>query len=93
MLEAGGAQEHPPVHGHRSHAGLWASTRWAWRAWARSEDVGAEPVSAVHDVKNLFVMDALGFPSSACQNPTLTIMALAVRSCDFLMEQMKQGTL
>jgi choline dehydrogenase-like flavoprotein len=46
-----------------------------------------------HDVKNLFVMDGSGFPSSACQNPTLTIMALAVRSCDYLLDQMKRGDL
>jgi hypothetical protein len=31
--------------------------------------------------------------SSGCQNPTLTIMALAVRSTDYLMEQMKSGAL
>jgi len=46
-----------------------------------------------HDVKNLFVMDGSGFPSSACQNPTLTIMALAVRSCDYLMEELRKGNL
>lgn len=46
-----------------------------------------------HDVKNLFVMDGAGFPSSACQNPTLTIMALCVRSCDYLMDEMRKGTL
>ncbi|MHB8735752.1 MAG: GMC family oxidoreductase [Terriglobales bacterium] len=44
-----------------------------------------------HDVANLFVMDGAGFPSTACQNPTLTIMALAVRSCDHLMAEMKRG--
>lgn len=46
-----------------------------------------------HDVDNLFVMDAAGFPSGGCQNPTLTIMALAVRSTDFLMEAMRRGDL
>ena len=46
-----------------------------------------------HDVKNLFVMDAAGFPSGACQNPTLTIMAIAVRSTDYLMDELKKGTL
>jgi choline dehydrogenase-like flavoprotein len=46
-----------------------------------------------HDVKNLFVMDAAGFPSGACQNPTLTIMAMAVRSTDYLMEQFKKRNL
>ncbi len=44
-----------------------------------------------HDIKNLFVMDGSGFPSSPCQNPTLTIMALCVRSCDYLMEEMRKG--
>lgn len=46
-----------------------------------------------HDIKNLFVMDGAGFTSSACQNPTLTIMALAVRSCDYLMGEMKCGNI
>lgn len=44
-----------------------------------------------HDVKNLYVMDGSGFVSSGCQNPTLTIMALTVRSCDRLMDEMKKG--
>jgi choline dehydrogenase-like flavoprotein len=44
-----------------------------------------------HDVKNLFVMDASGFTSNPCQNPTLTIMTLCVRSCDYLMGEMKRG--
>jgi choline dehydrogenase-like flavoprotein len=62
--------------------------------------MGADPKTSVlnqfqrtHDVSNLFVMDGSGFTSSACQNPTLTIMALAVRSCDYLMEQLKRGDL
>jgi choline dehydrogenase-like flavoprotein len=46
-----------------------------------------------HDVANLFVMDGSCFTSGACQNPTLTIMALAVRSCDFLMDSLKKGDL
>jgi choline dehydrogenase-like flavoprotein len=46
-----------------------------------------------HDVRNLFVMDAAGFVSSGCQNPTLTIMALAVRSCDYLLGEMKRGNI
>src|SRR5262249_19329570 len=62
--------------------------------------MGADPKTSVlnqyqqtHDVKNLFVMDGSGFVSSACQNPTLTIMALAVRSSDYLMDSLKKGDL
>ena len=46
-----------------------------------------------HEVKNLFVTDGAGFPSIACQNPTLTIMALTVRSCDYMLEQLRSGSL
>ncbi|MHB8655885.1 MAG: GMC oxidoreductase [Terriglobia bacterium] len=46
-----------------------------------------------HDIKNLFVMDGSGFASNPCQNPTLTIMALCVRSCDYLMGEMKRGNI
>jgi choline dehydrogenase-like flavoprotein len=46
-----------------------------------------------HDIQNLFVMDGAGFPSIGCQNPTLTIMALTVRSTDYLLGEMKKGTL
>jgi choline dehydrogenase-like flavoprotein len=47
----------------------------------------------VHDVPNLFVMDGAGFTSGACQNPTLTIMALTVRSTDYVLQEMKKGSL
>jgi choline dehydrogenase-like flavoprotein len=46
-----------------------------------------------HDIRNLFVMDGSCFVSSGCQNPTLTIMALAVRSTDYLLGEMKKGNL
>jgi choline dehydrogenase-like flavoprotein len=62
--------------------------------------MGNDPTTSVlnqfqqsHDVRNLFVMDGSCFPSIACQNPTLTIMALAVRSCDYLLGEMKKGNL
>jgi choline dehydrogenase-like flavoprotein len=42
-----------------------------------------------HDVKNLFVMDGASFVSSACQNPTLTMMAITVRGCSHLIERFK----
>jgi choline dehydrogenase-like flavoprotein len=62
--------------------------------------MGKDPKSSVlnqfqqtHDVSNLFVMDGACFTSGACQNPTLTIMALAVRSTDYLLGEMRRGNL
>ena len=44
-----------------------------------------------HDVKNLFVMDGSSFVSGGSQNPTLTILALAMRASEYLAEQMRRG--
>lgn len=45
------------------------------------------------DVKNLFITDGAAFVSQGCQNPTLTMMALTVRACDYIVEQAKRGEL
>lgn len=45
------------------------------------------------DVPNLFVTDGATFPSNADKNPTLTIMALAWRSADHLLERMRRREL
>jgi len=39
-----------------------------------------------HDVKNLFVVDASFFPSSAAVNPGLTIAAQALRVADHIVQ-------
>ncbi|MDE3169286.1 MAG: GMC family oxidoreductase, partial [Acidobacteriota bacterium] len=46
-----------------------------------------------HDVKNLFVSDGSQFPSSGAENPTLTIVALALRQSEYISEQMKKGAI
>jgi choline dehydrogenase-like flavoprotein len=42
-------------------------------------------------VPNLFVTDGACFVSNADKNPTLSIMAVAWRATDFMIEQMSQG--
>jgi choline dehydrogenase-like flavoprotein len=44
-----------------------------------------------HDIKNLFVSDGSQFTSGAAENPTLTIVALAIRQADYIAEQMAKG--
>ncbi|HUS06325.1 MAG TPA: GMC family oxidoreductase [Bryobacteraceae bacterium] len=45
-----------------------------------------------HDVKNVFVIDGSSFVSGGSQNPTLTILALAMRASEYLAEEMRKGT-
>jgi choline dehydrogenase-like flavoprotein len=47
----------------------------------------------MHEVKNVFVTDGAAFVGSANHNPTLTILALTVRACDYLADEYKRGNL
>ncbi|CAN5153254.1 GMC family oxidoreductase [soil metagenome] len=46
-----------------------------------------------HDIPNLFVTDGAAMASTACQNPSLTYMALTARAAAFAADQVKQGAL
>ncbi len=47
----------------------------------------------VHAVKNVFVTDGSCMTSSACQNPSLTYMALTARAADFAVNELKKMNL
>jgi choline dehydrogenase-like flavoprotein len=62
--------------------------------------MGSDPQSSVlnascraHDVPNLFIADGAPFVSQADKNPTWTIMALAWRTADHIVELRKRGEL
>ncbi|TMU50622.1 GMC family oxidoreductase [Flagellimonas algicola] len=44
----------------------------------------------LHDVDNVFIVDAGPFVSQADKNPTWTILALSWRTSDYIVEQLKQ---
>ncbi|HCL66611.1 MAG TPA: 2-keto-gluconate dehydrogenase, partial [Rhizobium sp.] len=46
-----------------------------------------------HDIKNLFVSDGSQFTTGAAENPTLTIVTLAIRQADYIAEQMGAGSI
>ena len=49
--------------------------------------------SRTHDVPNLFLVDGSNFVTSARQQPTATIQALAYRAADFMIQAAKRGDL
>jgi len=47
----------------------------------------------VWDAKNVFVTDGAAMASSACQNPSLTYMALTARAADYAVNELKKQNL
>ena len=46
-----------------------------------------------HDIANLFISDGSQFTTGAAENPTLTIVALAIRQADHIAGEMSKGNL
>lgn len=92
MLEAGGVQnvitwDNGHAVGHGIHE-------------MGSARMGHDPKTSVlnkwnqvWDAKNVFVTDGSCMTSAACQNPSLTYMALTARAADFAVTELKKGNL
>jgi choline dehydrogenase-like flavoprotein len=46
-----------------------------------------------HDIANLFISDGSQFTTGAAENPTLTIVALAIRQADYIAGQMSKNAI
>jgi choline dehydrogenase-like flavoprotein len=46
-----------------------------------------------HDIKNLFVSDGSQFTTGGAENPTLTIVTLAIRQADYIAKEMAAKTI
>lgn len=62
--------------------------------------MGRDPKTSVlngnnqmHEVANVFITDGSCMASSACQNPSVTYMALTARACDFAVNELKKGNI
>ena len=92
MLEAAGASEIDPIL-NDPVPGLCIHEMGTAR-------MGRDPKTSVlngnnqcHDAPNVFVTDGACMASSACQNPSLTYMALTARACDFAVNELKKNNL
>ncbi len=93
MLEAAGAVAVTPYDDAQDAPGLGNHEMGAAR-------MGRDPSTSVlnannqcHTVPNLFVTDGACMTSSACQNPSLTYMALTARACDYAVRALESGNL
>jgi len=59
------------------------------RMSANPRDGVVNKFGQTHDIKNLFVSDGSQFTSGGAENPTLTIVTLAIRQADYIADQMK----
>jgi len=59
----------------------------------RPEDGVCNRWGQTHDVANLFISDGSQFTTGAAENPTLTIVALAIRQADHIAREMVAGTI
>lgn len=59
----------------------------------KPEDGVVDRSGRAHDVANLFVSDGSQFTTGAAENPTLTIVALAIRQADHIAKEMAAGNI
>ncbi len=60
------------------------------RMSAKARDGVCNKWGQTHDIKNLFISDGSQFTTGGAENPTLTIVTLAIRQAEYIAGQMKQ---
>jgi choline dehydrogenase-like flavoprotein len=59
----------------------------------RPEDGVVNAFGQSHDLANLFVSDGSQFTTGGAENPTLTIVTLALRQADYIEQEMRAGNI
>jgi choline dehydrogenase-like flavoprotein len=55
---------------------------------AKAKDGVVNKNGQAHDIDNLFISDGSQFTTGGAENPTLTIVTLAIRQADYIAGQM-----
>src|SRR6476469_1902779 len=59
----------------------------------KAQDGVCNKYGQAHDVANLFISDGSQFTTGGAENPTLTIVALAIRQADYLADQLSKNVM
>ena len=86
MLEAAGARD-VRVTGTYSVPGFCIHEVGTARMGADRKTSVLNQYCQSWDVENIFVTDGAAWVTIGCQNPTLTMMALTVRTCDYIVRE------
>jgi choline dehydrogenase-like flavoprotein len=86
MLEAAGAKD-VRMNGRHSVFGFCIHEVGTARMGNDPRTSVVNRFNQTHEVKNVFVTDGACWVSSGCQNPTLTMMAITVRACDYITKE------
>ena len=89
MLEAGGVKS-VTTHDYGHAIGHGIHEMGAARMGKNPKTSVLNGYNQVWDAKNVFVTDGACMTSSACQNPSLTYMALTARAADYAVNELKR---
>ena len=93
MLEAAGLQSVKPFNDENIVPGLGIHEMGTARMGLDPKTSVLNKHNQMHAVKNVFVTDGACMTSSACQNPSLTYMALTARAVDYAVSELKKQNL
>ncbi|MBA3439137.1 MAG: GMC family oxidoreductase [Pyrinomonadaceae bacterium] len=93
MLEKAGAKDVRASFGPTSVPGILIHEVGTARMGNDPKKSVLNGFGQAHDVKNLFVTDGACWVSMGNQNPTLTMMAITARACDYLVKELRAGRL
>jgi choline dehydrogenase-like flavoprotein len=85
VYDAAGAKENYLVPPYPSTHNLGTC-----RMSANAKDGVCNAHGQTHDISNLFISDGSQFTTGAAENPTLTIVSLAIRQADYIAKQMSE---
>lgn len=92
MLEAAGLKNVAPFN-RDSYPGMAIHEMGTARMGKDPRTSVLNKWNQVHAVKNVFVTDGACMTSSACQNPSLTYMALTARAANYAVQELKRQQL
>lgn len=93
MLESAGIKDIYTFNDEKAYPGLCIHEMGTARMGNDPKTSVLNKWNQIHEVKNVFNTDGACMTSSACQNPSITYMALTARAADYAVTELRKGNL